>query len=129
MTLACGPCVVKILVPLMRQPPSARVALVFSSVTAEPASGSVMPTEMSPSPASSPVRYFRFCSGLPYSASTRMAPKLPACTTSALRGHTDATVSMAMTASISEPPTPPSSCATVMPSRPCPAILRAMSHG
>ena len=45
---------------------------------------------------------------LAYSAKVRIGPKLPACTTSALRGQTSATCSIAITASISVPPWPPS---------------------
>ena len=46
---------------------------------------------------------------MPYSAKVRIGPKLPNCTTSALRGHTAAICSMAITASINVPPCPPSS--------------------
>jgi hypothetical protein len=58
-----------------------------------------------------------------------MGPKLPAWTTSALRGQDAATDSMAITASISEPPWPPSASLMVMPSSPCAAIFFAASQG
>ena len=61
--------------------------MVRSSVTAEPASDSDMPSEMSFSPDSRPGRNRSFCSGVAYSASVRMAPKLPACTMSAAFGE------------------------------------------
>src|SRR5712691_1254855 len=88
-----------------------------------------MPTEITDSPASKGFRYFSFCSFVPYSASTRIGPKLPTCTTSPLLGHTEATVSIAITASISVPPWPPSASATVMPSSPWAAMSLATSHG
>ena len=53
-----------------------------------------------------------FCASVPYSAKVRIGPKLPNCTTSALRGQTAATCSMAITASISVPPWPPSAPAS-----------------
>ena len=100
------------------------------SVTAEPASGSVMPTQMTPSPASRRFRKRSFCVAVPYSASTRIGPKLPACTTSALRGQTEATVSIAITASISAAALAAVGLRRcVMPSRPCFAISRATSQG
>ncbi|MNR13389.1 hypothetical protein D3C85_1297940 [compost metagenome] len=120
---------VKTLLPLMRKPAPSGVALVFSSVTAEPASGSVMPTEISAPPSSSGASHLAFCATEPYSASTRIAPKLPAWITSALRGQCAATAWMAMMASISVPPCPPSASAMVMPSRPCAAIFFATSQG
>src|SRR5438445_12927269 len=88
-----------------------------------------MPTLMTDSPASRRFRYFCFCSGVPYSASTRIGPKLPAWTTSALLGQTEATVSIAITASISAPPWPPSASAIVIPSSPCAAMSLATSQG
>jgi hypothetical protein len=88
-----------------------------------------MPTLITDSPESRRFRYFCFCSFVPYSASTRIGPKLPACTTSALLGHAEATVSIAITASISVPPCPPSASAIVIPSKPCFAINFATSKG
>src|SRR2546425_135355 len=46
-----------------------------------------MPTAITLSPDSSFFRNVCFCASEPYSASTRIGPKLPACTTSALRGE------------------------------------------
>ena len=88
-----------------------------------------MPSAITLSPESSFFSNFCFCASEPYSASTRIGPKLPACTTSALRGQAAATASIAITASISVPPWPPSASATVMPSRPCDAISLATSQG
>src|SRR5436305_815252 len=70
-----------------------------------------------------------FCAGVAYSAKVRIGPKLPNCTTSALRGHTAAICSMAMTASISVPPTPPSASGMVMAMRPWALISFATSKG
>ena len=70
-----------------------------------------------------------FCCGEPYSAKVRIGPKLPNCTTSALRGQTAAICSMAITASISAPPMPPSASGMVMPMRPCWLISWATSNG
>ena len=70
-----------------------------------------------------------FWAAVPYSAKVRIGPKLPNCTTSALRGHTAATCSMAMMASIRVPPWPPSACAMVMPIRPWALISLATSNG
>ena len=75
---------------------------------------------------SSPSQRF-FCASLPYSAKTRIGPKLPNCTTSALRGQTAATCSMAITASINVPPCPPSCSGSAMPIRPCLAMSCATS--
>ncbi len=44
----------------MRKPSPSGVALVFRSVTADPASGSVMPTEMTASPLRSRFKNFDF---------------------------------------------------------------------
>src|SRR6266849_3034447 len=88
-----------------------------------------MPTLMTDSPASRRFRYFCFFSGVPYSARTRIGPKLPAWTTSPLLGHAEATVSIAITASMSWPPWPPSASAIVIPSSPCAAMSLATSHG
>ena len=88
----------------MRKPSPSGVALVFNSVTAEPASGSDMAMAISPSPASSGGRKRFFCSGEPKAASVRMAPKLPAWTRSTLLGQKRATSSTAITASIRVPP-------------------------
>src|SRR5688572_29449586 len=126
---ASGLCVEKIFEPSMRQPSPSFVALVLRSVTAEPASGSVIPSETILRPCSRSGRKRRFCSALAYSTNVRMGPKLPACTMSALRGQTSATSWMAMTASMSEPPMPPSSSGKVIPMRPCAAIFRAISQG
>ena len=70
-----------------------------------------------------------FCCGEPYSAKVRIGPKLPNCTTSALRGHTAAICSMAMIASISVPPWPPSASGRLMPISPCAPISFATSNG
>jgi hypothetical protein len=70
-----------------------------------------------------------FCGAVPYSAKVRIGPKLPNCTTSALRGQTAATCSMAMTASISVPPWPPSASGRLMPMSPCALISLATSNG
>src|SRR2546430_336122 len=88
-----------------------------------------MPTEIRDSPESRRSRYFCFCPGVPYSASTRIGPKFPACTTSALLGQPEATASIAIPAWISAPPWPPSVSAIVMPSNPCAAISLATSQG
>lgn len=104
--------------PSMTKPSPFGVAQVRRSVSAEPASGSVMPRETTFSPASNGRRKRSRCSAVAYSASVRIAPKLPACTTSALRGQAAATAWMAMTASSRVPPWPPFSSATVMPRMP-----------
>ncbi len=108
--------------------PSA-LAVVRNSVAAEPASGSVMPRLTTALPASRPGKKRFFWSSVAYSANVRIGPKLPAWTVSALRGQTEATCSMAITASIRLPPRPPSSSGIVMPSRPCSAIIWATSNG
>ena len=58
-----------------------------------------------------------------------MAPKLPTCMTSALRGQANETSSIARTASISVPPWPPSRSGIMIPSRLASAICRATSQG
>src|SRR5262249_36278698 len=70
-----------------------------------------------------------FCCGVPYSAKVRIGPKLPNCTTSELRGQTAATCSMAITASMSVPPWPPSASGRLMPMRPCALISFATPNG
>src|SRR4029453_7875573 len=59
----------------------------------------------------------------------RIGPKLPNCTTSAERGQAAGTSSMAMTASITVPPMPPSASGRVMPISPCACIRLATSKG
>src|SRR5262249_2509397 len=88
-----------------------------------------MPRLMTVRPASRSSSHFCFCAGLAYSAKVRIGPKLPNWSTSELRGHTAATCSMAITASISVPPCPPSSAGIVMPIRPCRLISCATSNG
>jgi hypothetical protein len=88
-----------------------------------------MPRLITMRPASNSGSQRAFCAAVPYSAKVRMGPKFPNCTTSALRGQTAATCSIAMTASISVPPTPPSTSGIVMPIRPCPDISCATSKG
>ena len=92
------------LLPLITTSSPSKLALVTSSVTAEPASGSLMPSEMSFSPFSKPGNQRAFWVGLAYSTKVRMGPKLPACTMSALLGHARATSWMANTACIKVPP-------------------------
>src|SRR5215470_14548143 len=98
-------------------------------LAAEPASGSDMPRLITVRPAKRSARYLFFRAGEAYSANVRIGPKLPDCTTSALRGQTSATCSIAITASISEPPWPPSASASVMPIRPCWLMRCAASNG
>src|SRR5215475_12490622 len=81
------------------------------------------------SPTRSRLSHRCFCAGVAYSAKVRIGPKLPNCTTSAERGQAAATSSMAMTASISVPPTPPSASGSVMPISPCACMRLAMSNG
>src|SRR5215510_6324051 len=88
-----------------------------------------MPRLITMSPASSRVSQRSFCAGVAYSAKARIGPKLPNCTTSAERGQAEATSSMAMTASISVPPTPPSASGRVMPISPCACMRLATSNG
>ena len=65
------------------------LALVLSSVTAEPASGSVMPRLITMRPGEQVGQpALSSAAGVPYSAKVRIGPKLPNCTTSALRGQT-----------------------------------------
>src|SRR6185369_554848 len=70
-----------------------------------------------------------FCASLPYSEKVRIGPKLPDCTTSAERGHMAAICSMAITASISVPPCPPSASGMVRPISPCAPTSWATSKG
>src|ERR1700716_3672399 len=84
---------------------------------------------MTARPAKRSGSHFAFWAGVAYSAKVRIGPKLPNCTTSALRGQTAAICSMAITASISVPPWPPSSAGIVIPIRPCWLICCATSKG
>jgi hypothetical protein len=88
-----------------------------------------MPNEIELRPARRSGRKRAFCSGVAYSANVRIGPKLPAWMTSADRGQAAATCSIAMTASISVPPCPPSASGMVMPSNPCSAAIWATSKG
>lgn len=67
---------VNTLVPLIRNPSPSDMAMVFKSVTAEPASGSVIATAMSDSALRSFGKYRPFCAADAYSIKVRMAPKL-----------------------------------------------------
>ena len=77
-SVASGLWVEKTLLPSITQPSPSRRATVFRSVTADPASGSLMPRLISISPPRSPGRKRAFCPGFAYSANVRIGPKFPA---------------------------------------------------
>ena len=106
---ATGPLVMKVLVPLSRQPPSTRSARVRMLITSEPASGSVIARQPISEPSIRPGSQRSFCSALPWRAIRPTTMSAWCSTVAAVERQTAASSSPIRQSSVRPRPAPPSS--------------------